>query len=95
MNTKFETIYDRFFSKVTDDMYMELDKDQTEEMVGELFEGALPWFEFPRVDLYNFNKEEKTYNITLSNEEINIIAIYMLVESTKKLNQLKTEVQNG
>jgi hypothetical protein len=80
MNTKFETIYNRFFSKVTDDMYMELDQRQTEEMVGELFESALPWFEFPRVDLYNFDKENKTYNIELSNEEINIIAIYMLVE---------------
>ncbi len=80
MNTKFETIYDRFFSKVTDDMYMELDKDQTESMVGGLFKSALPWFEFPRVDLYDFNEETKEYNIELSNEEINIIAIYMLVE---------------
>lgn len=80
MNTKFETIYDRFFSKVTDDMYMELDKNQTEAMLEELFESALPWFEFPRVDLYNFDKENKIYNITLSNEEVNIIAIYMLVE---------------
>lgn len=80
MNTKFETIYDRFFSKVTDDMYMELDKDQTESMVGGLFKSALPWFEFPRVDLYDFNEEAKEYNIELSNEEINIIAIYMLVE---------------
>ena len=80
MNTKFETIYNRFFSKVTDDMYMELDKTQTEGMVGELFENALPWFEFPRVDLYNFDKENQTYNIELSNEEVNIIAVYMLVE---------------
>lgn len=80
MNTKFETIYNRFFSKVTDDMYMELDKNQTEGMVEELHISAIPWFEFPRVDLYNFNKEEKTYNIELSNEEVNIIAVYMLVE---------------
>ena len=80
MKTKFETIYNRFFSKVTDDMYMELDKKQTESMVEELHLSALPWFEFPRVDLYNFNQEDKIYNIELSNEEINIIAIYMLVE---------------
>ena len=80
MKTKFETIYNRFFSKVTDDMYMELDKKQTESMVEELHLSALPWFEFPRVDLYNFNQEDKIYNIELSNEEVNIIAIYMLVE---------------
>lgn len=80
MNTTFETIYNRFFSKVTDDMYMELDENQTEHMTESLLKSALPWFEFPRVDLYNFNDEEKTYNIELSNEEINIIAVYMLVE---------------
>jgi hypothetical protein len=80
MNTKFETIYKRFFSKVTDDMYMELDKEQTDSMLEELFENALPWFEFPRVDLYNYDKDEKSYNIQLTNDEINIIAIYMLVE---------------
>ena len=80
MNTKFEIIYDRFFSKITDDMYMELDRDQTESMKEELFLNALPWFEFPRVDLYKFNLAEQTYTIELSNEEINIIAVYMLVE---------------
>lgn len=79
MNTKFETIYKRFFSKVTDDMYMELDKTQTENMLFELFENALPWFEFPRVNLYNYDIEKQAYNIILSNEEINIIATYMLV----------------
>ena len=80
MNTSFEIIYKRFFSKVTDDMYMELDKTQTEGMLEELLDSAIPWFEFPRVNLYNYDKEEKTYKIELSMEEINIIAVYMLVE---------------
>lgn len=80
MNTQFEEIYNRFFSKVTDDMYMELDENQTKAMVGDLFESALPWFEFPRVNVYNFDKNASAYNIELSNEEINIIATYMLVE---------------
>jgi hypothetical protein len=80
MNTQFKEIYDRFFSKVTDDMYMELDENQTKGMLGDLFESALPWFEFPRVDVYNFDKTNEVYNIKLENEEINIIATYMLVE---------------
>jgi hypothetical protein len=79
MNTKFSTIYNCFYSKITDDMYMELDKNQTEAMTEELFDRALPWFEFPRVNLYDFNREEKCYNIELSAEEINIIAVYMVV----------------
>ena len=80
MNTKLETIYSRFFSKVTDDMYMELTETETKGMLEKLFESALPWFEFPRIDIYDYNLEKQEYNIELSNEEINIIAIYMLVE---------------
>lgn len=76
--TKLETIYNHFFSKITDDMYMELTKEDTYSMLTELFTSALHWFEFPRVDIYNYEGEE--YKIDLSNEEINIIATYMVVE---------------
>jgi hypothetical protein len=79
MNTDFNTIYKRFYSKITDDMYMELDKSQTEAMTEELFEGALPWFEFRRVNIYDYDLDKKSYNIQLSLEEINIIAVYMVV----------------
>ena len=78
--TKLETIFNKFFSKITDDMYMELSKEDTESMVYELFESALPWFEFPRVDMYNYNLDTSTYNIDLTNDEINIIATYMVME---------------
>lgn len=78
--TLFSTIYNTFFKKITDDMYMELTQDETQAMQFELFESALPWFEFPRVDIYNYNTELEEYNIELSLEEINIIATYMIVE---------------
>lgn len=78
--TSFETIYSSFFSKITDDMYMELSKEETAPLLFELMESALPWFEFPRVDIYNYSKELEEYNIDLSNEEVNIIATYMIVE---------------
>ena len=57
---------------------MELTKEDTYSMLTELFTSALHWFEFPRVDIYNYEGEE--YKIDLSNEEINIIATYMVVE---------------
>jgi hypothetical protein len=78
--TLFTDIYSSFFSKITDDMYMELTKAQTEADAKDLFINALPHFEFPRVDIYNFNEEIEEYNIELSIEEINIIATYMVVE---------------
>jgi hypothetical protein len=78
--TLLSTIYNTFFKKITDDMYMELDQVQTEAMQFELFESALPWFEFPRVDIYDYDPEIEEYNIELSAEEINIIATYMIIE---------------
>ena len=80
MNTLLTTIYDTFFSKITDDMYMELSEDDTKKMVVDLFENSLHWFEFPRVNIYDYNLEFEEYNIELTKEEINIIATYMVVE---------------
>lgn len=80
MNTLLTTIYDTFFSKITDDMYMELSKDDTEKIVVDIFENSLHWFEFPRVNIYDYNLEFEEYNIELTKEEINIIATYMVVE---------------
>lgn len=78
--TLLSTIYNTFFAKITDDMYMELTEADTHAMAFDLFESALQWFEFPRVDIYNYSTELEEYNIDLDKEEINIIATYMVVE---------------
>lgn len=80
MNTKLTEIYDVFFSKITDDMYLELTKEDTEKLVFNLFMNALPNFEFPRVDIYAFDSTTLEYPFELTNDEKNIIAIYMVVE---------------
>lgn len=79
MKTYFQTVYDCFFSKITDDMYMELDECQTEEMLDELLLNALPWFEFPRVNLNSYDLDNKYFDARLTDDEINIIATYMVV----------------
>ena len=78
--TKLQEIYDKFMSKTTDDMYLELNREETYNMQFPLFESALHWFEFPRVDIYDYDVDIAEYNIELSKEEINIIATYMMVE---------------
>lgn len=80
MGTKFNFIYDCFYSKITDDMYMELDAAQTAALTRDLLLNALPWFEFPRVDLYNYDLKNSCFKVELTNEEINILATYMIVE---------------
>ena len=79
-NTKFAVVYDSFLSKITDDMYMELTMDDTRKMLEELLMSSLHWFEFPRVNIFDYDKEIREFNVALSYEEINIIATYMIVE---------------
>ena len=79
-NTTFSQIYRRFKTKITDDMYMELSPVETDNLLKELFLNALHHFEFPRVDIYDYNEDLEEYNIRLTAEEQNIIATYMIVE---------------
>jgi hypothetical protein len=88
--TPFSKVYNRFFSKVTDDMYMELSEFDTYSLVEELLVSAIYSFEFPRVDLTNYVLSSVTeeneieiaegyFNSVLTDEEINILATYMVV----------------
>lgn len=90
-NTTFREIYGRFKSKITDDMYMELTPGETDSLLKELLLNALHSFEFPRVDIYNYNENLEEYNIHLTAEEQNIIATYMIVEW---LSQQLASVEN-
>lgn len=79
MATKFNQIYNCFYSNITDDMYMELDEAQTADLLEELLLNAIPWFEFPRVNLNNYDLKKKIFAANLTYEEANILSIYMVV----------------
>lgn len=55
MGTKFATIYNHFLGQITDDMYMELTPQDTIKDMQRLLINALPGFEFPRENLYDYN----------------------------------------
>lgn len=78
--TDLQTIYNTFLDQITDDMYMEITKEETYSMLFSLFENSLPWFEFPRFNLFDYDKDLEFYNIDLTQEEVKIISIYMIVE---------------
>ena len=54
INTPFSYIYDSFLSKITDDMFMELNELDTFRMLEELLMSAVHKFEFPRFDITDF-----------------------------------------
>lgn len=74
--TSFDTIYDRFFGKITDDMYMEWTEEDTKADCYNMLMDALPGFEFPRFALYDY--DDSGFAADLTQEEINILAILML-----------------
>lgn len=78
--TSFSEIYRRFKAKITDDMYMELTPAETDSLLKELLLNSLHNFEFPRVNIYDYNESLEEYNIKLTAEEQNIIVTYMIVE---------------
>ena len=118
--TPFSIVYDSFLSKITDDMYMELTELDTYRLLEELLISAIHKFEFPRVNLNDYELfdaiDEETYEGKdsedeegnshevvaiiyggghfkewLTPEEINILAIYMIVEW---LSQQLASVEN-
>jgi hypothetical protein len=102
--TPFTLVYDSFLSKITEDMYMELNELDTYRLLQELLVSAIFKFEFPRKNLNDYTlseivdettyigvesggEEVKAYiyeggcfNVIVDQEEINILATYMIVE---------------
>lgn len=115
--TNFTDVYNRFLGKITDDMYLELTPQDTIKDLRNLLINALPGFEFPRVNLYDYSidqeikpedevaedemiigllwddtiedddlgkaplvvVEKSTFGGDLNSEEINILAILMMI----------------
>ena len=110
--TLFSAVYNRFLGQVTDDLYLELTPEDTLRDLQNLLLNAIPGFEFPRQNLYDYTFEltEKSerdvtpdefilgtvwgdldevletlnvlvdksrFNIELTIEEINILALLM------------------
>ena len=102
--TSFLTIYDSFLTRITSEMYMELTELDTFLMLQDLLIAAIPRFEFPRFDIFDYEEgyldSSETYcgvesnnvevpttlwvggifNCKLTQEEINILSLNMVIE---------------
>lgn len=57
--TQFSAVYNRFLGKITDDLYLELTPEDTLRDLQNLLLDAIPGFEFPRQNLYDYQIEVK------------------------------------
>ena len=80
--TSFAIVYNRFLDKITDDMYVELSPEDTVTELQNLIIAAIPKFEFPRVNLYDYTiqtafvpKEEVTNEDFVLNSEEDTVEV--------------------
>ena len=57
--TQFSAVYNRFLGQITDDLYLELTPEDTLRDLQNLLLNAIPGFEFPRKNLYDYTIEIK------------------------------------
>ena len=57
--TQFSAVYNRFLGQITDDLYLELTPEDTIRDLQNLLITAIPGFEFPRKNLYDYTIEVK------------------------------------
>ena len=57
--TQFSAVYNRFLGKITDDLYLELTPADTLKDLQNLLLDAIPGFEFPRQNLFDYTIEVK------------------------------------
>ena len=55
--TQFSAVYNRFLGQITDDLYLELTPEDTLRDLQNLLINAIPGFEFPRKNLYDYTVE--------------------------------------
>ena len=58
--TQFSAVYNRFLGQITDDLYLELTPEDTLRDLQNLLINAIPGFEFPRKNLYDYTIEVRT-----------------------------------
>ena len=79
MGTTFASVYHRFLGKITDDLYVELTPEDTIKDLRNLLLDAIPHFEFPRINLYDYVIAEAIK----PTEEVNEETDFVLSEAAK------------
>ena len=94
--TPFQVIYDGFFTKITDDMYLSWTKEDTEKDIINILLAAIPRFEYPKFKLYDYDPATDVvdsvgnivckgfFKFILTREEVELFAELMLVEWIKR-----------
>ena len=78
--TSFQEMYDFFLSGITDDMFMEMTKEDTLDVLEDILIASLAHFEFAQKNINDLDLVRKSFKCQLTLEEKRIIRSYMVVE---------------
>lgn len=84
--TKFSAVYKRFLGLITDDLYLELTPEGTMRDLQMLLVNAIPGFEFPRKNLFDYTIEvQEIPKETVTDDDFVISPVYEGEEQTSLL----------
>ena len=91
-DTQFSAVYNRFLGQITDDLYLELTPEDTLKDMQNLLLNAIPGFEFPRKNLYDYTIEVREMDeVDLVPEDLESIRLNENGEFELKLNTASFE----
>ena len=82
--TEYEVVFKSFLGKIRDDLYLTLEEDQIEEDLTILLNAAIPYFNYPKVNLRDKDDDLQTFNVKLEVDEVEILAMAMVIEWTER-----------
>ena len=95
-DTKFSAVYNRFLGQITDDLYLELTPEDTLRDLQNLLLNAIPGFEFPRKNLYDYElKIEEIPEDELDEEDFMLGVVWSDLESDTLLETPKVMVDKS
>lgn len=82
--TPYSEVFKSFLGKIQDDLYVFADQDVIEDDLVMLLNEAVVSFSYPKVDIRDKNDAGLTFNVTLAVDEIEILALAMVVAWTER-----------
>ena len=94
--TQFSAVYNRFLGQITDDLYLELTPEDTSRDLQNLLINAIPGFEFPRKNLYDYTIEVKEMSESeLTIDDFSLGVVWSNIEDATLLETPKVLVDKS
>ena len=94
--TQFSAVYNRFLGQITDDLYLELTPEDTLRDLQNLLINAIPGFEFPRKNLYDYTIEvREIYEDDLISDDFVLGTVWGDIEDATLLETPKVLVDKS